>query len=140
MGPRPLACLLALAVLLNACAQSPAASAPSATPSTAPSATLARVTQAPTAAPTAVAMPTALATPTSSPTPASTANLTPCQREIKCALILNAVDSINPYHMDAHLGALTSFVSRDVHHPGHAKAQAYIKEQLNALGYYGWKI
>jgi len=56
------------------------------------------------------------------------------------ALIQNAIDSINPYRMDAHLGALTSFVSRDVHHPGHAKAQAYIKEQLGALAYYGWKI
>ena len=32
----------------------------------------------------------------------------------------------------ADLVALTSFVSRDVRHPGHAKAQAYIKEQLGA--------
>jgi Zn-dependent M28 family amino/carboxypeptidase len=42
--------------------------------------------------------------------------------------------------MDSHLNALTSFVSRDPRHPGHAKAQAYIKEQLGALDYYGWKI
>lgn len=42
--------------------------------------------------------------------------------------------------MDADLGALTSFVSRDPRHPGHAKAQAYIKEQLGGLAYHGWKI
>ncbi|MDQ2913383.1 MAG: M28 family metallopeptidase, partial [Chloroflexota bacterium] len=47
---------------------------------------------------------------------------------------------LNPYRMDADLAALTSFVSRDPRHPGHAKAQAYIKEQLGGLAYRGWKI
>jgi len=36
--------------------------------------------------------------------------------------------------LNDHLIALTSVVSRDVHHPGHAKALAYLKEQLGALG------
>jgi hypothetical protein len=36
--------------------------------------------------------------------------------------------------LNDHLVALTSVVSRDVHHPGHAKALAYLKEQLGALG------
>src|SRR2546428_12756011 len=42
--------------------------------------------------------------------------------------------------MNDHLIALTSVGSRDPRHPGHAKAVAYIKEQLGALAYYGWKI
>jgi Zn-dependent M28 family amino/carboxypeptidase len=36
--------------------------------------------------------------------------------------------------LNDHLVALTSVVSRDVHHPGHAKALAYLKEQLGAMG------
>jgi Zn-dependent M28 family amino/carboxypeptidase len=36
--------------------------------------------------------------------------------------------------LNDHLGALTSVVSRDVRHPGHAKALAYLKEQLAAMG------
>lgn len=36
--------------------------------------------------------------------------------------------------------ALTAVGSRDPRHPGHAKAVAYIKEQLQALAYHGWKI
>jgi Zn-dependent M28 family amino/carboxypeptidase len=36
--------------------------------------------------------------------------------------------------LNDHLIALTSVVSRDVHHPGHAKALAYLKEQLGAMG------
>ena len=36
--------------------------------------------------------------------------------------------------LNDHLLALTSVVSRDVHHPGHAKALAYLKEQLGAMG------
>lgn len=42
--------------------------------------------------------------------------------------------------MNDHLLALTNVGSRDPRHPGHAKAVAYIKEQLNALAYYGWVI
>jgi hypothetical protein len=36
--------------------------------------------------------------------------------------------------LNDHLVALTSVVSRDVHHPGHARALAYLKEQLGAMG------
>ena len=36
--------------------------------------------------------------------------------------------------LNDHLTALTSVVSRDVHHPGHAKALAYLEEQLGAIG------
>ncbi len=75
-----------------------------------------------------------------SPTPAGTAILTPCQRDIACGERLSAVETIDPYRLDDHLNALTSFVSRDPRHPGHAKAVAYIKEQLSALAYYGWRI
>jgi len=80
------------------------------------------------------------ATSTPTATPASTADLTPCQRDLRCNARLGAIESINPYKLDDHLNALTSFVSRDPRHPGHAKAVAYIKEQLGALSYYGWKI
>ena len=42
--------------------------------------------------------------------------------------------------MNDHLAALTAVGSRDPRNPGHAKAVAYIKEQLTANAYYGWKI
>jgi hypothetical protein len=41
---------------------------------------------------------------------------------------------IDPQKLNDHLVALTGVVSRDVRHPGHAKALAYLKEQLGALG------
>lgn len=40
---------------------------------------------------------------------------------------------INPAKLDDHLRALTSFVSRHPLHPGHAKAVAYLMEQLTAI-------
>jgi hypothetical protein len=79
------------------------------------------------------------ATPTVAPS-ASGPRFDPCPGNPRCGLILSAIDLLNPYRMDADLNALTSFVSRDVRHPGHAKAQAYIKEQLGGLAYHGWKI
>ncbi len=106
-----------------------------------PTATAPRA-EVPSVAPTTAAA-TLVPTPTPPPAttlPAGTANLTPCQRDLRCNLILNHIDSINPYKLDDHLNALTSFISRDPRHPGHAKAVAYIKEQLNALAYYGWRI
>jgi len=39
-----------------------------------------------------------------------------------------------------HLNALTGVVSRDPRHPGHAKAAAYIKEQLAGLSYLGVRV
>jgi len=75
---------------------------------------------------TPVAAPTASPTPQPSPTSSPTATPTPT--------IADELAAINPYILDGHLTALTSFVSRDPRHPGHAKAKAYIKEQLAALG------
>ena len=79
-------------------------------------------------APSTAAPVTATASPTTVPTPS------------RSSLIQSHIDSINASKLDDHLSALTSFVSRDPRHPGHAKAQAYIKEQLGALDHYGWRV
>src|SRR5260221_3711787 len=117
--------ILIAAPLLASCSPLPPAVAPSTTPDPSASPATPIATRAP--------------GPATEP-PASTANLTPCERDLRCSLILSHVEAINPYKLDDHLNALTSFVSRDPRHPGHAKAVAYIKEQLNALAYYGWRI
>ena len=44
------------------------------------------------------------------------------------------IQQIDISKLNDHLLALTSVISRDVHHPGHAKALAYLKEQLGAMG------
>jgi hypothetical protein len=62
--------------------------------------------------------PTVRATPTPSPTPKS---------------ISDVLAQIDPAKLDDHLRALTSFVSRHPLHPGHAKAVAYLMEQLTAI-------
>lgn len=59
-------------------------------------------------------MPTATAAPTAAP-------------------IASLLSRIDPVRLDAHLLALTAVVSRDPRHPGHAKALAYLKEQLGAI-------
>jgi len=74
------------------------------------------------------------------PSVAPVPSLTPCQRELECNTVANAIAAIDPAKMNDHLIALTSVGSRDPRHPGHAKAVAYIKEQLGALAYYGWTI
>ena len=130
MNSRVLACALALAVLSSACGGAPVASI--------------AATGTASAAPTLIA-PTSPAlrseAPVTTPTPTVSApSFDPCPGNPRCGLILSAIDQINPYKLDDHLRALTSVVSRDPRHPGHAKAQAYIKEQLGALAYYGWKI
>jgi len=63
--------------------------------------------------------PIASASPEPTPTPVPVAALTA---------------QIDTNKLNDHLVALTSVVSRDVHHPGHAKALAYLKEQLGAMG------
>ena len=120
---------LALAViwLAGACA----AAAPTPLPSAAAAAS-------PTAASGVIAAPTS--SPITAPSARPVATLLPCQREIGCNLILNALGAIDPAKLNDHLMALTNVGSRDPRHPGHAKAVAYIKEQLTALGYYGWVI
>src|SRR3954468_10768854 len=64
----------------------------------------------------------------------------PCPGEERCGRVLSATAAIDPAKMNDHLVALTNVGSRDPRHPGHAKAVAYIKEQLGALDYYGWKL
>ena len=66
-----------------------------------------------------VSVPSFRPSPVPSPTPAGVAAL---------------IAQIDPNKLNDHLVALTAVVSRDVHHPGHAKALAYLKEQLGALG------
>ena len=136
MGSRRVACVLALAVLTSACGAAPVAGPP-ATATAIASSTLGIATTTPAPTPSAPASTASVATPR--PTVAAS-SFDPCPGNPRCGLILSAIDQINPFRLDDHLRALTSFVSRDPRHPGHAKAQAYIKEQLGALAYYGWKI
>lgn len=63
------------------------------------------------------------ATPPPSPVPSAT--------PVPVASLIQQID-LNK--LNDHLLALTAVVSRDVHHPGHAKALAYLKEQLGAMG------
>ncbi len=77
-------------------------------PSPSPSSVAASVSPAPTVAPTA----------TPSPTP----------RAIGAVL-----ERIDPAKLNDHMVALASFGSRDVRNPNHAKAVAYLKEQLAAI-------
>ena len=102
---------LALSAIVTACGGAPVGIAPST------SATVAAVASAsatPTIAPTA--------TPRATPSP------TPVPKPIG-----EMLTQIDPAKLDAHLQALTSFSSRWVTHPGHAKAQAYIKSELAKL-------
>ena len=126
---RPLA--LGLSLLLAACATgaiAPAAPAP--VSSAAPVAVATR------ALPTATPPPASSAPPTQSAAPTFPA----CGYAACDAAIADAIGKIDPAKLNDHLVALTNVGSRNVSHPGHAKAVAYIKEQLNALAYYGWKI
>jgi hypothetical protein len=68
------------------------------------------------------------ATPTPIPTLAPTASPTPTARPISAVL-----ERIDPAKLDEHMVALASFGSRDARHPNHAKAAAYLKEQLGAI-------
>ena len=79
-----------------------------------------------TPAPTATRASEPSATPIKLPPP--TLPPTPAPKTIPELLAL-----IDPARLDAHLSALTSFSSRWVTHPGHAKAIAYIKDELGKL-------
>ena len=67
---------------------------------------------------------------TASPTASGvvTASFAPTSRPI--AVVLERID---PTKLDDHMVALASFGSRDPRHPNHAKAVAYLKEQLGAI-------
>jgi peptidase M28-like protein len=71
----------------------------------------------PAASRTALGSPTASARPSATPVP-----------------IAALIQQIDMARLNDHLVALTSVVSRDVRHPGHAQALAYLKEQLGAMG------
>jgi hypothetical protein len=72
--------------------------------------------------PAASASPAPTDAPTVAPTP------TPTPRPI--AAVLERVD---PAKLNDHMVALASFGSRDLRNPNHAKAVAYLKEQLGAI-------
>ena len=102
---------LALAMTFAACGGAPLAATPT------PVSSLGAVASA---TATASALATASSRATSSPTPAPKP-------------IADILMQIDLARLDAHLAALTSFSSRWVTHPGHAKAQAYIKGELAKL-------
>jgi hypothetical protein len=74
--------------------------------------------------------PVALATATPTPTtaPAPTPSPSPTARPIS-----DVLERIDPAKLNDHMVALASFGSRDPRHPNHAKAVAYLKEQLGAI-------
>ncbi len=127
--PRPLAALLACALIVSACeagritpgVDASAAPVTAAAPSAAPA-------RSPSASPPVAA----------SPSPVET--FPPCAPGVRCPEVADALSKIDPAKLNDHLLALTAVGSRDPRHPGHAKAVAYIKEQLGALSYYGWRV
>lgn len=69
-----------------------------------------------------------------SPPPASVAAVTAEQRAaILEKHVARLIDQIDPAKLDGHMRALVAAGSRDPRHPGHAKAVAYIKEQLGVV-------
>ncbi|MDP9252403.1 MAG: M28 family metallopeptidase [Chloroflexota bacterium] len=83
-----------------------------------------------TASPTAAVATTAI--PSASTAPSATVRATPTPSPTPKP-ISDVLAQINPAKLDDHLRALTSFVSRHPLHPGHAKAVAYLMEQLTAI-------
>jgi len=82
-----------------------------------------------TASPTAAVATTA--TPSASTAPAATARPTPSSPTTRP--IADVLAQINAAKLDDHMRALASFQSRHPLHPGHAKAVAYLMEQLTAI-------
>jgi hypothetical protein len=74
----------------------------------------------------------ASATPTASIAPTATARPTPTPKPmpVPVASVLAQIDAAK---LDEHLRVLTSFQSRHPLHPGHAKAVAYLMDQLSAI-------
>jgi len=76
--------------------------------------------------------PTSAATSSPQVTPTATARATPTPSPSPKP-IADVLAQIDAAKLDDHLRALTSFVSRHPLHPGHAKAVAYLMEQLTAI-------
>jgi hypothetical protein len=74
--------------------------------------------------PSSVALATATPTPTPTPTPSPAPTARP---------IADVLERIDAAKLNDHMVALASFGSRDPRHPNHAKAVAYLKEQLGAI-------
>jgi len=122
---------VAAVVVLAACGAPPGSggvsprSDGSAAPSPAESPPAAGRTASPTTGPTPPPTGTATQTPlppTVPPTP--TASPSP---------VAGLIGQIDPFKLDDHLRALVAAGSRDVRHPGHAKAVAYLYEQLRGI-------
>ncbi len=86
-------------------------------------------------------VPGQVATTTASPTgattaasvaPTGTARSTPAP-SATAKPIVDVLAQIDPAKLDDHMRALASFQSRHPLHPGHAKAVAYLMEQLSAI-------
>ncbi len=73
---------------------------------------------------------TASPTLAAKPTPSPTATPSPVPTPKPIADVIAQIDLAK---MEAHLNALTAVGSRDPRHPGHAKAVAYIKQQIAAI-------
>jgi hypothetical protein len=74
------------------------------------------------------ASPTSPASPVAGTTAPATPSAGPTSRPIEAVL-----ERIDPAKLNDHMLALASFGSRDVRHPNHARAVAYLKEQLGAI-------
>jgi hypothetical protein len=74
------------------------------------------------------AVPANTATARATPTVVAASPSPPTIRPIAAVL-----ERIDPAKLNDHMTALASFGSRDVRHPNHAKAVAYLKEQLGAI-------
>ncbi len=89
---------------------------------------------APEASPSGVPLFTPAATVAVSPPTPSPRALTPEEQALVARKeTARALDEVGLDRMWDHLTALTAVGSRDPRHPGHAKAIAYIEEQLNAI-------
>jgi len=76
----------------------------------------------------------AAASPTPSPSIAATATSRPTMTPRPTPRpIADVLAQIDPAKLDDHMRALASFQSRHPLHPGHAKAVAYLMEQLSAI-------
>ena len=82
----------------------------------------------PTPTTTALAVASASTVPTPSPVASPSPTPSPTARPIAAVL-----ERIDPTKLNDHMVALASFGSRDVRNPNHAKAVAYLKEQLGAI-------
>lgn len=73
------------------------------------------------------------ASSTAAASPSATATAVPPVATAAASPVAGIIAKIDPFRLDAHLRALVATGSRDVRHPGHARAVAYLYEQLRAI-------